>query len=771
MASHHVKAVFSQAAVEGILVSPGVSGLQKICEDLEVQECNEDNITAFLTSENMALTANVPEKKFYALLSHLGYEFDSSEEENKEDVLNAIMLQIERKDEVEVKPEQVLHKELIEDAIEVRHLTETMEIERATIQANQDECFAKFILTNPCDADTSMAVKRAQFSRDTYYFNTRCLLFKQMLTTRTMPRNMFLGKFFPLVSVCTREGLVSKENQELVKLVTATDLPIFENIFFAKWDTLTANVLKYATETARIAMFTEYVQSEYFPLLQEAVTQRQSKFTPKFPVEIGDATTEVAKQRRDWVLSLTSESAELVTKEVLRRWGCLLSECSSYLRASMDTAKSFAIFEEDNYYQCVEAISLSECNTSKWVYKPQVKAETDIEKSWVAKVTQESAKTIEHSLHQKWITEVSKMPSRLQSTLPIEAPVEFVKDVLFDTIRDVVETIPSEADSSKTKVVTSSSVVDITQQFNRRSTATDPQVLPSSTLEAQFIGAMDVLKMTLPSEGIFKFEGYLISTQLKLRSIANPQSPSKRPAQGKASQEKGDTKVLDVMAVDKSGPIQVSLWGDVAETMVRLTEEYVRNMGPQCHKKPLVLFENVRIMRTVANNFNGNSLTNMNYLQSVRGPHGQVHAPTKVTLLPTPTSAFLVSATFVIPSSEVVVTNFVSFLEGVQAPYRVSVKGIVTDIAESGTYSLQGNPKRAFKLVDEYGFWVNCTIVGEQAYSDELVDSAEIIIFFASARAATASAEGALFGFDNACMMAFGSAKSRHILERQVKIG
>ena len=107
-----------------------------------------------------------------------------------------------------------------------------------------------------------------------------------MLRTRKMPRSMFLEKVIPSVSVCTSDGLVSEEKQELVKSVTEADLPLFEDIFFSKWDSISRLVHRYSTEDSIKTMFTEFVQNDYYQLLQEAVEKRQSTFAPTYPLDI-----------------------------------------------------------------------------------------------------------------------------------------------------------------------------------------------------------------------------------------------------------------------------------------------------------------------------------------------------------------------------------------------------------------------------------------------------------------------------------------------------
>ena len=117
MISSHWKAFFAEAAVNGVLISPGVVGLQKLCESLLGQHCEEDHIAHFLTAYNMSITENVAENKFYALLVFLGCDFETSDDEDDENLPKPVKQQKTRSFAVEVKPEQVPDQELAQSSV------------------------------------------------------------------------------------------------------------------------------------------------------------------------------------------------------------------------------------------------------------------------------------------------------------------------------------------------------------------------------------------------------------------------------------------------------------------------------------------------------------------------------------------------------------------------------------------------------------------------------------------------------------------------------
>ena len=180
-----------------------------------------------------------------------------------------------------------------------------------------------------------------------------------------------------------------------------------------------------------------------------------------------------------------------------------------------------------------------------------------------------------------------------------------------------------------------------------------------------------------------------------------------------------------------------------------------------------MLIENVRALRTVANEWNGEIITSMNYLTSVRNAQGG--CSTKISLRTVPTSPFLTEATFVLPPSSIILSQF-SLLERVCAPYRVSLKGVLADVGDSGELTLQGNPKKTFKIVDDLGYWMAGVLFGEHALQDDLTDDTEVSVFFASARPSTANYDGSVNVNDRAFIMILQSGCARPTLHRQVMV-
>jgi len=265
-------------------------------------------------------------------------------------------------------------------------------------------------------------------------------------------------------------------------------------------------------------------------------------------------------------------------------------------------------------------------------------------------------------------------------------------------------------------------------------------------------------------DDMLKYEGYLVSDNAATRTVtvgkqnASPKKRGREPVK--------DTKVIDVHLVDPTGPVFVSLWSDMATTFENLLAEFLRKHPPSSKLRPIVVLENVRAVTMVANEWNGTIVTPMKHLQTVRAVGG--FAPSELSFAEKSTSPFMRPAPFQKPPPSVMLSRF-SSLEQTPAPFRVSVRGVVVDVGKVEITG-QGNPKKSFKLVDEGGSWLSCIVFGDEAQKSVIDECTEVLLFFASGRGAKSSSEGALFVFQNSCVMAFGKVKERPALRGQVDI-
>jgi hypothetical protein len=129
----------------------------------------------------------------------------------------------------------------------------------------------------------------------------------------------------------------------------------------------------------------------------------------------------------------------------------------------------------------------------------------------------------------------------------------------------------------------------------------------------------------------------------------------------------------------------------------------------------------------------------------------------------------MTTAVFNMPSNAIVLRRFDS-LERIDAPFVVSVKGVVINVG-SLTTSQAGSPKISFTLVDEIGSCVACMAFGETALNASIKDLSVILIFFACGRAGNHLSHGALFLWENgACIISLGKVNHRPQETRTISI-
>ena len=153
------------------------------------------------------------------------------------------------------------------------------------------------------------------------------------------------------------------------------------------------------------------------------------------------------------------------------------------------------------------------------------------------------------------------------------------------------------------------------------------------------------------------------------------------------------------------------------------------------------------------NNWNGICITPVRNLQSV--PTIKTRTGTPVTLTRTASSPYMQNQTWVVPSQDVCIASFAPLKTRLNAPFRVTVRGVVQDLQDLD-YSQQGNEDRYFKLVDAAGFYLQCAAMHHNAHSRALEEDNEIILYFGTGRGPIGTSDGMLFALKEGCIVPLG---------------
>jgi len=227
-----------------------------------------------------------------------------------------------------------------------------------------------------------------------------------------------------------------------------------------------------------------------------------------------------------------------------------------------------------------------------------------------------------------------------------------------------------------------------------------------------------------------------------------------------------EAKVIDLLAVDTTGPVMISLWDTEAELVEVGLDTFSKDHGSDTEQKPIVALQNMRVHSLGHTAWNGTMVTSMKCLMTSRALCKKTSD--NIVFVKEATSPHMLSGQFAMPPASVVLARF-NVLERCDAPYRVSLRGTVAEVGVVET-SLSGNLKRTCKVVDQEGLWLVCVVVGEQALKPDLRENMDVIMFFASGRSSSSVQEGAVFLFANACLWILGKSSATPRLQRQIVV-
>ena len=133
-------------------------------------------------------------------------------------------------------------------------------------------------------------------------------------------------------------------------------------------------------------------------------------------------------------------------------------------------------------------------------------------------------------------------------------------------------------------------------------------------------------------------------------------------------EEKIDKDVLDIILVDDTGPIMVSLWGNCVDSFL----ERKTRMEPDAF--PLVSFSALSVTTLQQNDWNGRTLSVIHVSNTVEGRRSV--ADTEITFISSSPSQFISKGiTFQVPRGYACTSNFATVKDNLKAPFRGSFRG------------------------------------------------------------------------------------------------
>ena len=278
--------------------------------------------------------------------------------------------------------------------------------------------------------------------------------------------------------------------------------------------------------------------------------------------------------------------------------------------------------------------------------------------------------------------------------------------------------------------------------------------------EAVFVCSKSILEEAVVGTSL-KYEGWLLSHAEEPRTVRVrdfSKSPSKRSASEPDMLEK---KILDILLVDDTGPVMVSLWEECLTAFMQQKEANVHR------KKMLVNLSKVSIGKIPKTEWNGECLTTMKVLSTVEARRNS--AATLVTFGEAASSPYIGKAQFRVPGAQACIASFDNVKSKMIAPFRGTFLGTVVK-TEEAVETKRGNMKRLFDLADEAGNWFTCCAMGRNVNNKALKHGAQIVIFFGTGRSKLNDSPAALFLFQDAVIVQVGWSTSPAMKRFQVEI-
>ena len=276
--------------------------------------------------------------------------------------------------------------------------------------------------------------------------------------------------------------------------------------------------------------------------------------------------------------------------------------------------------------------------------------------------------------------------------------------------------------------------------------------------ELQYVGSLGVM-VDAPAGSKWKYEGRILDRdeEPRVRSKSNiNSSPQKR----KANSTGEDRVAMDLLLADRTGPVNVTLWDDVALKFV----DMMRLKGKGAGSSPLVRLVGLRVGDVPKSEWNGPSLTPVRILHSLQDLPGQ--AGTVLDLPFFPESPFMLSATYTCPPSSHCIKSFGTVRSKLSPPFRCCLQGIVADVQEA-SLSQNGNLKKQFHLVDEMGYWILCCALGRNVNSTSLEEGNEVVCYAVTGRGGLGTNPGMVYLMKDSVIVKTGRQFLGGVVQRQ----
>ena len=508
----------------------------------------------------------------------------------------------------------------------------------------------------------------------------------------------------------------------------------------------------------------ESVAKDRFSNAKPKLNPSTDVFIPKVSSDYNASQSEI--QRRDsWVSKLTASDVSKIEEKLFEKWSAYKASLPTFVPQPLSVAppEDYVLQE---FWLTVESYVKATLGKNRPLLVPKVESgylASQVQKqdrdAWISRLDSSHEAVIDKMVQDKWVSYKGGLRKACQSNLPEQAPLAFVEEEYWNVVEEIAKQMPfafqadpwtmNESSSSSTHrgddnmVYGISSLVD-DSAFDKEAVCTEEPV-------GDFASSRMLLEGSYTSSnGIY--EGWLLSNDPEERQVqvpvrGNASSPAKRSVNGEM--KKQEKTVLDLLLLDNTGPIIVTLWGTLA-TEFLMQRQNVANQKPDC-SKILVKLQNFRIAALPKNDWNGESLTAIKILHSKETLGTKTGSILSVST--TASSPYISSGSFEVPSVPACISNYASVrAKMARAPFRGTFFGTIVEV-EDMQETQSGQGKKYFAVADSSGCWIPFCAVAHNATSKALRVGNQVVLFFASARSAIGDARAALYLFKDAVIV------------------
>ena len=561
------------------------------------------------------------------------------------------------------------------------------------------------VSTGAEESEDAIAME-CEWMRGNYYDGLVRFLVAQSFSNRKLQHSFEDAKFVPLLPWEGQQDVtMSTKISETVDLMTSETVRVLEYWFWQKWNTVEKE-LKALMESPSLDMFAEFVFENYFCTMLDC---SGVKVAPDF-----DDNADQYELRMDMLKSAKPSDFKKVDEIIASKWKEKLNACSSPMILRRMSSERNESFFQTMYYPVLAKVLQGDTNKQQEVASAQIAAQSD---------------------------RTNEEPATNGDIAGAVCTIPIIEMVSIDHMAGPNDTIaPTMPSPTEPTVVSSVSALTFEDLFSgggyRTNLAVDTSMASIERMTAQ----------SILEEGIVgkkcRFDGMILVCSGKTRKIEARRGTkrdltgSPRGSAKKTSISNDPSMAIDMILLDRTGPIPVTLFG--TDRVTAFTQQF--KIG---HYISLSVVKIVPLPKT---EWNGESMTRIRTLHSIDSINDAAGTEISFSVAnPSPLSHHV----YRVPNGECCITHFMHNHGHYVAPFRATFSGIVMQVSEI-EYSIGGNYKRTFILVDPVGDHFQCSAIRTNAQSNALSNGMYVVIYFASGRPAIGSSPSGLLIMDDA---------------------